>query len=46
MIISQSKGKAGFRCDPLPVDYLHYLIKKTHRFLRVKRTEVLLYFFI
>ena len=46
MIISQTKGKAGFKCDPLLVGCFHHLIKKTHKPLRVKRTEVLLYFFI
>ena len=48
MIISQTKGKAGFRYDPLLLGYLHHLTKKTHKpFLGVeKRTEVLLYCFM
>ena len=35
MIISRTKGKAGFRYDPLPVGCFHHLIKKTHKPLRV-----------
>src|SRR3954469_11362486 len=46
MIISRTKGKAGFRCDPLPVGYLHHMTKKTHKPFGVeKRTEVPLHCF-
>ena len=37
MTISRTKGKAGFRYDPLPVGCFHHLIKKTYRPLRVKK---------
>ena len=46
MIISQTKGKAGFRYDPLPVGSFHHLIKKTYKHFEEKRIEVLLYCFI
>ena len=31
MIISRTKGKDGFRYDPLPVGSFHHLIRKTYK---------------
>ena len=46
MIISQSKGKAGFRYDPLPVGNVHHLIKKTYTFEVKKDQDPALLFYI